>query len=127
MGDLVAQHRVANVRGDFFVFKLGRVHTDECHRIPGVAFLQFDEVGENVNAVDTAVRPEIEYHYFAGQLFAERQWWGVEPVLALRKLRRLEGFRPLIDPLDVRPELLKQLWKALAARRQVSRLAKRRE
>ena len=71
MGDLVAQDCIANVRGDLFVFKFGRVHTYECHRIPGVAFLQLDEIGEDMDAVDAAIRPEIEHHNFSGELFAE--------------------------------------------------------
>jgi hypothetical protein len=97
-------------------------------RLPlGVAFLQLDEIGEDMDAVDATIRPEIEHHNFAGELFAERERRGVKPILALGKIRRLERFRPLVYPLDVCPELLEQFRETLAARRQVGRLAKRLE
>ena len=103
------------------------MHTDKCHRIPGIALLQLNEVGEDVDAVDATVRPEIEHHNFAGELFAERQRRGVKPILALGKLRCLEGLGPLVDPFNMCPELLEQFRETPAAWGLIGRLAKRRE
>ena len=127
VGNLVAQHGVADVFGHLFVVELGRVHADKRDGITGVALLQLGEIGQDVDAVDAAVGPEIEHGDFAGELLAEGQRRRVEPILAGRELGRAELFGLPVHPLDVGPELLDACRELRAARRQISRLAKRRE
>ena len=125
VGDLVAQHGVADVFGHFFVVELGRVHADERDGITGVTLLQLGEIRQNVNAVDAAVSPKIEHGDLAGELLGEGERRGVEPILAGGELRCAELICALIHPLDVGLELLDASGKLRAARRQIGRLAKR--
>ena len=127
VGDLVAQHGVADVRRHLFVFELGRVHADKRDRITGVPFLQLGEVGQHVDAVDAAVGPEIEHDNLAGELPVERKRRRVEPIFAIGERRRAESFGLLVHPLDMGLELLEQPGELRAARRQVGRLARRGE
>ena len=64
--DLVAQDDAADVLGLFLVVELGGMHADDDELIGILRFEPF-EVGDDVDAVDAAVSPEVEQDDFAAQ------------------------------------------------------------
>ena len=89
MSDLVAPDGVA--KGDRFplVGKLCGVDPDDrqSQRESGFQRLQ---LREDVQAVDSAVRPEVEQDRASAQIREAKRPWGIEPLHALRKLRRVD-------------------------------------
>ena len=59
MGDLVAEDGLADAGGFLLVVELGRVDADD-HQLVGIFLLQLGQVGQDVDAVDAAQRPEVE-------------------------------------------------------------------
>jgi len=55
------------------------VHPDD-HQLVGVLLFEAHQVGNDVNAVDAAVRPEIEQHHLAPQLGKRERPVDVDPV-----------------------------------------------
>src|SRR5699024_4108170 len=78
---------VADVGDIGFVFELGQMHADDDQFIRVFA-LQCFEIGQNVHAVDAAIRPEIEQHDLALQAAQRERFLRIEPIETGRKLRR---------------------------------------
>ncbi|OPZ79575.1 MAG: hypothetical protein BWY76_03524 [bacterium ADurb.Bin429] len=90
MGDIVAQQRLANVGRARFVRILVAVHADNRHRFIAEPRFQRSQFGHYMQAVDAAVRPEIQHHHSPAQFRVNAQWSvGIQPGEARRPLRRL--------------------------------------
>src|SRR6266850_2069306 len=66
MLNLVAENDAADILEVFFVFELGRVDADD-DQLVRILFLELLQIGNDVNAVDAAVGPEVEQHNLASQ------------------------------------------------------------
>src|SRR5262249_23858028 len=85
MSDLVAQYRLADVFRAFLVLELGRMHADD-HELVGLLRLKLLQIGDDVHAVDAAIRPEIEQHDFAAQVTQADRFFRIEPFHARREI-----------------------------------------
>src|SRR5690606_31613369 len=68
MLDLVAPDDLADVLRFALALELGRVHADH-NQLFGIFRFQPLEVGDDVNTVDAAIRPEVQHHDLAAQIF----------------------------------------------------------
>ncbi len=66
MLNLVAENDAADILEVFFVFELGRVDADD-DQLVRILFLELLQIGNDVDAVDAAVSPEIQQHHLASQ------------------------------------------------------------
>ncbi len=82
---LVTLRDHADVGGLGLVVELGRVNAYH-HQFVSVPGLQRVKVGDDVDAVDTAVRPEVEQHDLAAQFLQRQGPVGVYPVEPNREL-----------------------------------------
>ncbi len=78
MLDLVAQDRSANIIQVFLFVELRRVDADHDDVI-GIRLFEFLELRQDMDAIDTAVSPEIEDHELATQIAQIDRPAGVEP------------------------------------------------
>ena len=85
MGDLVPLDDVPKVLSLTLVGELGRVHPND-HQLLGKLGLEPFQVRNDMNAVDTAIRPEVEENDLALQRVHRDRLVGVDPVEAVRKL-----------------------------------------
>ena len=93
MRDPEPRRRVRDARGLAFGDELPAVHADD-EQLARESALQLLQVRHDVQAVDAALRPEVEQHDAAAQI-GERQraTAGVEPVEAIRERRRAHDAR----------------------------------
>ena len=86
MLQLVAQNDAPNVFRVFFIFKLRRVNPDD-YKLVWIFMFEALEVRNYMDAVDAAVGPEVEKHYFAFER-GERKWLvGIKPAAATGQFR----------------------------------------
>ncbi len=81
VADFVAQNGFADIFAVFLRVELGRVDADDDDLV-GVLLFQLGQVGQRVNAVDAAERPEVEDDDLAAQVFELDGAGGVEPAAA---------------------------------------------
>src|SRR5690554_3220360 len=87
LGASVALGDQLDVGGLRLVVELGRMHPDD-HQFVLVLGHQRLQVGDDVDAVDAAVGPEIQQHHLAAQLLQRQGAVRVDPVQAGWELRR---------------------------------------
>jgi len=89
VGDLVSPDGVAKGGGLAFVGELGGVNPDdgEC---PGVLGFQRLQLREDVQAVDSAVGPEVQEHHASPEVGETERPRSIEPLHALGKLGRVD-------------------------------------
>ena len=85
MFEPVAKNDLADVVGIAFIVEFGRVNADH-HEFLGKLRFEPLEIGDDVNAVDAAVRPEVEDDDLAAQLLEGQRPVGVEPIESGREL-----------------------------------------
>src|SRR6476661_3400027 len=78
MLDLITQDDAANVFRVLFVFKFCGVNTDNNKLVCILVFESF-EIGNDMNAVDAAISPEVEQHNFAFQRCERERLISIEP------------------------------------------------
>ena len=78
VADLVAEDGFTDGLGTLFLVELGGVDADD-NDLLGVLLLQIGEVGQRVDAVDAAERPEIEDHDLAAEVLEFERAGRVEP------------------------------------------------
>jgi hypothetical protein len=90
MGEVMAPDGVAKRGGFTLVGELGRVDPDDRQglRIFGFQRLQ---LREDVQAVDSAVGPEVEQDHAPAEIGEAERPGGIEPLQALGKLRGVNG------------------------------------
>ena len=81
----VAKDDLTDVVRVAFILEFGRMHADH-HEFIGIFCFQPFEIGNHVDAVDTAVGPEVENHDLAPQLLEGQGTVGVEPIQSGREL-----------------------------------------
>ncbi len=81
----VAKNDLADVVGIALVVEFRRMHTDHDEFVGELRFQSF-EVGNDVDAVDASVRPEIEDHDLAAQLLEGQGTVGIQPIEPGREL-----------------------------------------
>lgn len=84
--DPVADDRFGDVLGILFRLELGRVDANH-HQVLGVGLFELFQLGEDVHAVDAAVRPEVQEHELPVQVLQFDRPVGVEPSQIPWKLR----------------------------------------
>jgi hypothetical protein len=89
MRDLVAPDGVTEGGRLALVGKFGRVYPDDGQGIGERGFQRL-QLREDVQAVDSAVRPEIEQDHASTQVREAERTWGVEPLHTLGKLGRVD-------------------------------------
>ena len=96
MFDLVANDGSANVFRILFVRELRRMHADD-DDVARVFVLEELQIGQDVHAVDAAIRPEIEEHDLAAEILQLDRSGNIEPaVAAVKQVSRH------VDPLGER-------------------------
>jgi hypothetical protein len=87
MDDFIPERRIANAKTLSLGDVLSAVDADDRY-VFGVVLLDLPQLRKNVNAVDSAVRPEIQEDYSAAK-FSELDAFpaGMDPVEARRKFR----------------------------------------
>ena len=85
VGDFVPQHGLADVLGFLLAVELGAVHADDDDLV-GVLLFELGQVGQRVDAVDAAERPEVEQDDLPLQILHRDRPGRVEPVHLLREL-----------------------------------------
>ena len=78
MADFVAEHRFLDALGVFLAVELGRVDADD-DELVRILLFQPDQVGNDVYAVNSAERPEIEDDDFAAQVGELERLVGADP------------------------------------------------
>ena len=68
MFDFVADNGLSDGFSVFLVFEFRRVAADD-HEFVGIFLFEIFQVGQNVDAVDAAVRPEVDQHDLAAHIF----------------------------------------------------------
>jgi len=89
MSDLVASDSVAKGGCLALLGEFGGVNPDDDQDIVVRGFQRL-QLREDVQAVDSAIRPEIEQHHASSEVREAERMWRVEPLQTLRKLRRVD-------------------------------------
>ncbi len=89
MRDLMAPDGVAEGGRLALVGKFGRVYPDDGQGIGERGFQRL-QLREDVQAIDSAIRPEIEQDHASSEVREAERTWGVEPLHTLRKLPRVD-------------------------------------
>jgi hypothetical protein len=88
----VARHGLRDAKGVALGRELGRVDADHHHRIAGALVFQGSQHGEHVQAVDSAIRPEVQDDDVPPKLRQAQRAGGAQPPEAVRQLRRVDAF-----------------------------------
>jgi hypothetical protein len=87
MLDLVAQDDASDVFSVFFVFELGGMDANH-HQLVRVLRFELLEIGNDVDAVDAAISPEIQQNDLALECRDRQRFVRIQPATATLDLRR---------------------------------------